>query len=301
MEAITSRHARKRYGQRIACDDISLTAHTGEIFGLLGPNGAGKSSFVKMVVDLVRPTSGTVRLFGAPPSSRAAKARMGFLPEGFRFHQWLTGEEVLRWHGKLYGLRGHALSQEIPRVLESVRLQGAERYTVGSYSKGMQQRLGLAVTLLPGPDLVVLDEPTSALDPIGRREVRELLVELRNSGIGVFLNSHLLSEVESVCDRVAFVRDGRIVESGVLSEILSRSVELELELGEHGPRAEELLRRFGSVRAAGSTLLVSGVDRMQVPELTRRLVAAGIDVYSVRPREESLEEVFVRLMGRGGE
>jgi ABC-2 type transport system ATP-binding protein len=298
MEAIETRSLSKQYGKRVACREMSLTVHPGEIFGLLGPNGAGKTSFVKMLADLVQPSGGEAFVFGEKPQSRAAKRRIAFLPEAFRFHQWLTGREVLRFHGRLYGLERSRVEDRIPSVLETVRLSGAEGYQVGSYSKGMQQRLGLAVTLLSEADIVMLDEPTSALDPIGRREVRELLAELRNRGMTVFLNSHLLSEVEMVSDRVAFVREGRIVQTGPLEEFLSRELEFEIELdGQDDGRARELLSGFGSVRAAREGVLtVSGIDRERIPDAIGTLAGAGLRIYAAGPRRRTLEDIFVEIM-----
>ena len=197
--------------------DLSLRVGAGEIFGFLGPNGAGKTTSIKMLLALIEPTSGTGQLLGAPLGDRAARARIGFLPEHFRFHDTLTATELLRFHGRLYGLRGAALDARIDWLLTRVDLLDAADRPVRGFSKGMLQRVGLAQALLNEPQLVFLDEPTSGLDPLGRLLVRGIIDELRADGVTVFLNSHLLGEVEATCDRVAFVKRGRIVAERRLS------------------------------------------------------------------------------------
>ena len=197
--------------------DLSLHVGAGEIFGFLGPNGAGKTTSIKMLLALVEPTSGTGHVLGAPLGDRAARARIGFLPEHFRFHDTLTATELLRFHGRLYGLRGVSLDARIDRLLTRVDLLDAADRPLRGYSKGMLQRVGLAQALLNEPQLVFLDEPTSGLDPLGRLLVRSIIDELRADRVTVFLNSHLLGEVEATCDRVAFVKRGRVVAERCLS------------------------------------------------------------------------------------
>lgn len=211
----------KMYGKKIGCSEICLSVGEGQIFGFLGPNGAGKSTLVKILVGLLFPTSGTAKILGRPLGDLEARRKTGFLPENFRYQDWLTGEELLSFHASLYGLSAQDKKSRIPAVLEQVGLSGKERQRVGTYSKGMQQRIGLACALLPDPELVFLDEPTSALDPLGRREVRQIILDLRRRGKTVFLNSHLLSEVEMICDQVAIIHKGRIISTGVLEEMLS--------------------------------------------------------------------------------
>ena len=200
---------RKQFGSTVAVADLSLHVGAGEIFGFLGPNGAGKTTSIKMLLALIEPTSGTGQLLGARLGDRAARARIGFLPEHFRFHDTLTATELLRFHGRLYGLRGLALDARVDQLLTRVDLVDAADRPVHGYSKGMLQRVGLAQALLNKPQLVFLDEPTSGLDPLGRLLVRGIIDELRADGVAVFLNSHLLGEVELTCDRVAFVKRGR--------------------------------------------------------------------------------------------
>ena len=205
VPAIATSSLRKDFGTRVALHDLTLAVQPGEVFGFLGPNGAGKTTAMKILLGLVRPTGGEALVFGRSPAEPAARRRVGYLPEHFRFQEWATGAELLDFHGRLAGLGGSELAGRIPELLERVGLAGRGGERVRRYSKGMTQRLGLALALLARPDLVLLDEPTSALDPVGRREVRELVRELAAGGVTVFLNSHLLTEVEAVCDRVAIV------------------------------------------------------------------------------------------------
>jgi ABC-2 type transport system ATP-binding protein len=218
---------RKQFGTKVAVADLSLEVFRGEAFGFLGPNGAGKTTSLKMLLGLVRPDAGTATVLGAPLGDRAARARVGFLPEHFRFHDCLTGREFLRFHGRLYGLRGLPLDARIDELLRRMDLADAADRAIGGYSKGMLQRIGLAQALINDPDLVFLDEPTSGLDPLGRRLVRDLIRELRERGTAVFLNSHLLGEVEATCDRVAFVKNGGIVGTMTMEEVRGRGGSLE--------------------------------------------------------------------------
>ena len=219
IDRVIETHAlRKQFGTTLAVADLSLHVGAGEIFGFLGPNGAGKTTSIKMLLALVEPTSGTGHVLGAPLGNRAVRARIGFLPEHFRFHDTLTATELLRFHGRLYGLRGVSLDARIDRLLTRVDLLDAADRPLRGYSKGMLQRVGLAQALLNEPRLVLLDEPTSGLDQLGRLLVRSIIDELRADDVTVFLNSHLLGEVEATCDRVAFVKRGRVVAERSLSE-----------------------------------------------------------------------------------
>src|SRR6185436_4102103 len=194
--AIEITHLHKAYGRKIALHDLDLTVQPGEVFGFLGPNGAGKTTTVKVLLGLVHPTRGEARIFGQPAGDPDARRRIGYLPENFRFHDWLTGADLLDFHCRLARLTAEERRERIPRVLDQVGLSGRGQDRVRGYSKGMTQRIGIAQAIIHEPDLVLLDEPTSALDPVGRREVRDLIHGLRARGMTVFLNSHLLSEVE---------------------------------------------------------------------------------------------------------
>lgn len=300
VPAVSGRGLRKRYGRQHAVEDVCLEVRRGEVVGLLGPNGAGKTSVIKMLLGLVRPDGGTVTLFGRPATDPAARARVGYLPELFRYQPWLRASEVLTLHVRLSGV--DVSHREQRACLGRVGLADRTGDRVGGFSKGMQQRLGLAVALVARPDFVVLDEPTSALDPLGRVDVRDIVLDLRARGIAVLLNSHLIGEVERVCDRVVILDRGRVAASGSLAELLGQR-ELRLELTEVSARAEALLASAGAVDRLGDWYTVAlpvDENRTTVPELVRDLALAGARVHAVEPGRVSLEE---RLLGilRDGE
>lgn len=288
----------KRYGRRVAVDGLTLHVDPGEVVGLLGPNGAGKTTTVKMLLGLVRPSSGSAALFGTPVSSPDARRRVGYLPEQFQFPAWMTGAALLDLHGRLAGLDPDVRRHHATAALELVGLSGREGDRVGSYSKGMQQRIGLAQALVGDPALVILDEPTSALDPIGRRDVREVVRNLRARGTAVVLNSHLLSEVEMVCDRMVIVDRGRVVRSGRLDELAGTALELRVRLARLDDRARDLLGGHGEVVAAeGQEALLLLDDAAGVADLAEELVRSGYRLLALVPLQRSLEEVFVELVG----
>ncbi|MEW6181745.1 MAG: ABC transporter ATP-binding protein [Bacillota bacterium] len=306
MAVLETKRLTKVYPSGGGCFEVSLAVEPGGVFGLLGPNGAGKSTFIKMLVGLLRPTGGEGRLLGLPLRSPAARRRVGYLPENFRYHDWLTARELLRFHGALHGLDSQEIRRRIPEILALVNLQGVENRLVRTFSKGMQQRLGLAVALLPGPRLLFLDEPTSALDPIGRKEIREIILRLRSEGTAVFLNSHLLTEVEQVCHRVAVIKKGRIMAQGSLDELLGGGLEVEMHVG---GVTEELLGRLAGIgdvsyREEGEQgdmqkLRMRVTDRERLPLLSETVVACGVKLYHLSPVRNSLEEVFMDLVGGG--
>ncbi|MBY3551925.1 ABC transporter ATP-binding protein [Modestobacter lapidis] len=285
---------RKRYRRRTAVEDVSLQVGRGEIVGLLGPNGAGKTTVIKMLLGLVRPDAGEAMLLGRQVADPAARARVGYLPELFRYQPWLTAAEVLALHGRLSGAGVPAAEQQA--CLSLVGLSGRDGDRVGGFSKGMQQRLGLAVALVARPEFVVLDEPTSALDPLGRADVRDIVLELRSRNVAVLLNSHLIGEVERVCDRVVVLDRGRVAASGTLAELLGQR-ELRLQLTELSPAARARLEATGHVEREGDWLTVAvpaDDDGTVAPDLVRDLVALGVRVHAVEPVRISLEE---RLLG----
>lgn len=296
MLAIDCAGVRKSYRSTVALQGVTLQVGRGDLFGFLGPNGAGKSTLVKILTGLVRPSAGRVGVLGGKPGEREIQRRVGYLPEHFRFPGWLTGRELLHFHARLSGVE--ADSQEL---LDLVGVGEAGDRRIGEYSKGMQQRLGLAQALVGRPDLVFLDEPTSALDPLGRLEVRDVLLHLKARGTTVFLNSHLLTEVEKVCDRVAVIDRGTIVQQGSLDQLL-QGPEARMRVG--GPAPEALARLREAARAAGlpqpayqeGLLSVAVSSAEQVPALVRLAVEAGLDVYEVGLDRRSLEETFVRLI-----
>ena len=295
---IETQGLRKQFGTTVAVSDLSLRVGEGEIFGFLGPNGAGKTTAIKMLLALVEPTSGTGRVLGAPLGDRAARARIGFLPEHFRFHETLTAIELLRFHGRLYGLRGVALNARVDRLLSRVDLVDAADRPLRGYSKGMLQRVGLAQALLNDPKLVFLDEPTSGLDPLGRLLVRGIIDELRADGATVFLNSHLLGEVEATCDRVVFVKRGQIIEERRLT---APTDELDVEIRVGGVTAEILngLSRFGTdiVQPRPDLIALRTETEGVVPAIVSWLVQQGVQIHAVQPRRKSLEDVFLDVMG----
>jgi len=267
------------------------------VFGFLGPNGAGKTTTVKILLGLVAPTSGEARLFGKPVRDAESRRRVGYLPENFRFHDWLTGSELLDLHARLSGVSRAERQRRIPDVLQLVGLGGRGDDRIRSYSKGMTQRIGLAQAIIHAPDLVLLDEPTSALDPVGRREVRDLIRSLRAQGMTVFLNSHLLSEVEMVCDRVAIVDRGRVVRSGRLEELLGGLSELRVTVDRIDAPLLELMARHGQVLEARGATVTLGVEDVEVAaRLSEALVRGGYCLYAMVPSHQSLEDVFVSLI-----
>lgn len=294
--AVEVEHLAKRFGDLTAVADLTLRVERGEIFGFLGPNGAGKTTSVKMLLGLTRPTAGMGRVLGRSLGDRAARAKIGYLPELFRYHDWLSAREELNFHAALAGIPPRERTREIDRVLDLVGLASRASDRIGTYSKGMQQRVGLAVALLGNPQLVVLDEPTSALDPIGRRDVRELLVALRESGAAVFLNSHLLSEVEQICTRVAIVDRGRVVAAGGIDDVISTRPRVRVCARANGTPLVGVLARFGDVTADGDAFTVTLSDAASIPELVRALVAAGAEVQTIAPVAGSLEQRFLEIV-----
>ncbi len=273
--ALAAHGLQKRYRSTTALAGVDLAVEEGQLVGLLGPNGAGKSTLVKIACGLVRPSAGAVEVCGAPAGSRAARAAVGYLAELVRFPGWARADEVLELHQRLTGSEGGPAERS--ELLEMVGLSDARERNVEAMSKGMQQRLGIAQALVGSPRLLLLDEPTSALDPVGRRTVRELLEELRRRGVSVLLNSHLLSEVELVCDRVAILVGGQIAAYGTPAE-LARPRGVEVETGDG-------LRTFPETA------------REDVPKIVADLVAGGEQVYGVRILASTLEDSYLEAVG----
>ena len=294
--AIRTRELTKRFGGIVALAGLTMTIPRGDVFGFLGPNGAGKTTAVKLLLGLTPPTSGDAEVLGAEIGDREALRRVGYLPELFRYQAWLTAREVLALHCELSGIDRAAWQREIEDALAVVGLSDRGSGRVGTFSKGMQQRLGLGVALLGAPELVVLDEPTSALDPVGRHDVREIIRALGERGTTVFLNSHLLSEVEQVCQRVAIVNRGRVVAEGTLDELLGGDT-VRIRAAGLDRTARQGLSGYGQVDHEGEWLIVRGIDNERVPELVADIVRLGGRVYAVEPRHESLEDRFMRLLG----
>ena len=287
----------KRFGDTIAVNSLSLTVQRGEVFGFLGPNGAGKTTVVKLLLGLARPTGGEALVLGAPLGDREARRHIGYLPELFRFQALLSAREVLRLHCRLLALPKATWAQEESSALSTVGLSSRGDDRVGTFSKGMQQRLGLGVALLGSPALVVLDEPTSALDPVGRHDVRGIIRDLRERGTTVFLNTHLLEEAEHVCDRVAVIDRGKAIATGSLDELLGRHSRVRLKVEGLEEDWWRGLGRFGHWQRQDEWLLLDGVDPARIAELVAHVVALGGQVQAVIPEHQSLEARFLELLG----
>lgn len=298
--AIRASHLRKQFGEKIAVADLTLDVQRGEVFGFLGPNGAGKTTSVKMLLSLTRPTSGEGMLLGRPLGDRASRARVGYLPEHFRFHEWLRAYEFLDFHGRLYGMGVAERAKAIPRLLHLVGLQDRAETKLSAFSKGMIQRIGLAQAILNRPEIVFLDEPTSGLDPLGRKLVRDIIGRVRDEGTAVFLNSHLLSEVEQTCDRVAFIREGTILQVSTLSDFDVEAFEVVVRVGQVSPALLAGLAAYnGGVEPQqfGGRILLTVSDEQQLPALAEWLTAQGTGLYEMTPRRLSLEDRFLRIVG----
>ena len=295
--AVQLDHVTKRYGAVTALDDLTLSVQDG-VFGFLGPNGAGKTTAVKILLGLTRPTNGSGSLAGGPFGSKESLGRIGYLPELFRYQSWLSAREVLALHCELDGIDRARWPDEIERTLATVGLADRGQSRVGTFSKGMQQRLGLGVALLGDPAVVLLDEPTSALDPVGRFDVREIIRTLREKGTVVFLNSHLLSEVEQICDAVAIIDRGKVVAQGRLADLLRTSA-VRVRATGLSREGRAALAQFGEVDdGPDGVILVRGIEHDRIPELVGAVVGAGARVYAVEPQQETLEERFLRLLGQ---
>jgi ABC-2 type transport system ATP-binding protein len=286
----------KRYRRTVALAGLTMTVPRGEVFGFLGPNGAGKTTAVKLLLGLVAPTAGEAWVLGRPVGDLATRRRIGYLPELFRYQPWLSAREVLAFHCELSRLPRAAWREEIAQAFATVGLEERADDRVGTFSKGMQQRLGLGAALLGRPELIFLDEPTSALDPVGRHDVRQVIHRLRDAGSAVFLNSHLLTEVEMVCDRVAMVDHGRVIATGTLDELLGGEA-VRVRVTGLAPAQRGSLSTFGELDDDGEWITVRGLPPERVPELVAHVVGLGGRVYAVEPRHQTLEDRFLQLLG----
>jgi ABC-2 type transport system ATP-binding protein len=297
VPAIEVTDLRMRYRTVEALAGLTMTVGRGEVFGFLGPNGAGKTTTVKLLLGLARPTGGSGKVLDAPLGDLQSRRKIGYLPELFRYQPWLKAREVLNLHADLMGLPGPQRGKALDDVLELVGLTDRANDLVGRFSKGMQQRLGLGVALLGEPALVILDEPTSALDPLGRIDVRTIVRTAAARGAAVFLNSHLLSEVEQVCDRVGIIDHGRVVASGSLDDVLGQS-ETQVRVTGLKPTDLAAIEPFGPPTLDGDRLSVRPMDAGRTHELVAQLVRMGAQVHDVRSGRGSLEQRFLELVAR---
>ena len=316
--AIETNHLHKTYGGKVAVSDLTLQVKPGEVFGFLGPNGAGKTTSIKMLLSLVTPTSGDGTILGAPLGDAAIRAQIGYLPEHFRFHTWLKAWEFLDFHGKMFGIERSRRREIIPDLLELVGLGDRIHTKLAAFSKGMTQRIGLAQALMNDPKLVLLDEPTSGLDPLGRKLMRDIIDGLRNEGTAVFINSHLLSEIEQTCDRVAFIREGTVLEVNDMSTLNQAKTRIVLRTGAHSPDLVDALDQFSdhievdrsvaTPLANGHIVLTTDLEAgdSQPRHLARRQWASNL---RTKPQTDYPRRTiysghqwgkWIRVIGRGG-
>jgi ABC-2 type transport system ATP-binding protein len=301
--AIEFREVTKIYRRRLRAIEIpaltnaSFEVHQGEICAFLGPNGAGKTTSINLLMGFFYADYGEIRVLGYEPGDVRAKRQIGFLPENFAFYKYLNADRLLRFHRALSGGERSQPASVIPELLAKVKLTGYEKLKIGKYSRGMVQRLGVAQALLSDPQLLVLDEPTSGLDPAGRKDVRDLLSALRAQRKTVFLSSHLLSEVEQVCDRAIFISKGRVVKAGRIQELLEVADRVEILANGMTVEIEQRVQEAGGtvVRNDHGVVLILNVAHKR--EIAERLWASGLDVIHIVPVRSSLEELYMKTVG----
>lgn len=295
--AIEVHQLTKDYPNVRALDSLSLEVRQGECFGLLGPNGAGKTTLIKILLDLLSPTSGSAKILNQSVKNEKTRERVGYLPERVRIHGFLKGAEFLDYQGKLYGMTQDYRKKRVEECLKLVGMYEERVRKVGEYSKGMAQRIGLAQALLNEPELLLLDEPAAGLDPISNKEFRDILLNLKDSGVTIFINSHLLSEIEMICDRVAILHRGRLVKTGSKEELTAKgeSVELKVE-GIHDVLLEKLREMSIQLQREGNTITLSPKDSHTISTIPEIVINHGGKLLSLTTRIESLEDIFYRLI-----
>jgi ABC-2 type transport system ATP-binding protein len=305
MDVIETHHLKKIFSSGLlnridvrALDDVSILVHRGEIFGLLGPNGAGKTTFVRILLGIIFPTSGDASIFGKPVSHYRIKQKIGFLPENHRYPMHFSGEGVLRYFGTLSGIDRTALSKRIDELLHLVNMNQWRRIKLRKYSKGMLQRIGLAQALINEPDLIFLDEPTDGVDPIGRKEIRDVLKRLRDKGKTIFLNSHLLSEVEIISDRVAILKKGKVIKCGIIDEFttVANDYEIEYDGSLHNGLIQKIKAIDNSSRIDEGRLYIASESKENVNSILDALRSEGVFVKSMSQRKSTLEDSFINLI-----
>ena len=297
--AISTQNLRKVFGDKIAVRGLTLDVCCGEVFGFLGPNGAGKSTSLKMLLGLATPTSGYAEVLGRPIGHAETRQKVGFLPEHFRFYEWMTATELLHLHGRLYGLSVVRLRKRVPEMLETVGLTSHRDKQLRHFSKGMLQRIGLAQALINDPEVLFLDEPTSGLDPVGRKLVRDLIKIQRERGTTVFLNSHLLGEVEAISDRVAFIKAGEVIELREMSSFDEERVRVIAQVRNAcGNALAGLAVWANEIALAGETLRMKLHSAEMAPLALRHLINSGAEVSEFTLSRMSLEDRFMQILGR---
>jgi ABC-2 type transport system ATP-binding protein len=300
---ILVRNLRKRYGAslfgrggQLALDDVSITVGRGQVFGLLGPNGAGKTTLVKILLGLVKRYEGEAEIFGLRPADPDSRRKAGYLPEAHRLPGYLTGRQMLRLFARMSGMQSSEVDDRMQQLLARVGMSEAADKKISQYSKGMQQRIGLAQALIHQPELVFLDEPTDGVEPVGRMAIRELVAELRAQGVTLFLNSHLLMEVELMCDRAVIMSHGRILREGTMAELTPRTGAVHFGLAGTPPDLPVILTGLGQglrIEEGGFEL---GLNDDEIDRVIDRLRSRGVSIRSVTPRKQSLEEAFIGLV-----
>jgi ABC-2 type transport system ATP-binding protein len=302
-DALDVRGVSKMYGRKVrALIDVSIRVRRGEVFGLLGPNGAGKSTLVKILTTVIRPSTASGHVLGRPIGDKPTLARLGYLPEHHRFPEYLTGRQVVEFYGALAGVPARERRLKAGELIEFVGMKDWADRKVGQYSKGMRQRIGLAQAMVNNPDLIILDEPTDGVDPVGRREIREMVLSMRGQGRAVFINSHLLSELELVCDRVAILVKGKVAAQGTIAELTDHRRRYEIEV--EGGGDEGLVAIAGEAGLSGrivqGVLIVPTAEPAAIQPLLDKLRARGRVIAAVRPVRPSLEDLFMEAVSSGG-
>ncbi len=302
FRGVSKAYRRRLRGARVpALSDVTFEVAQGEVCAFLGPNGAGKTTSISILMGFLYPDFGEAQVLGCAPGDIRAKQKIGFLPENFAFHKYMTAEKLLRFHLKLAGRGVKGSDALISSLLSKVKLDTYRDLKIGKYSRGMVQRLGLAQALLDDPQLLILDEPTSGLDPAGRKEVRDLILALKSEGKTIFLSSHILSEVEQICDRVIIINRGQMVREGPIAGMLGHGDGVEIVVDRLPEDLEPaVVEREGVIeRSAQRTKIL--LKAVQKREMAERLWAAGCDVVSINPVRNSLEDLFLQLVGEGGQ
>ncbi len=290
-------HLTKDYTSVRALDDLSLEVIQGECFGLLGPNGAGKTTLIKILLNLIASSSGTASIFNQPVSRDSIREKIGYLPEKVRMYGFLTGREFLDYQGKLYGMKHGQRKKQVEACLKTVGMYEDRSRKIGEYSKGMVQRIGLAQALLNSPELLLLDEPAAGLDPISNKEMRDILLKLKEKGVTIFINSHLLSEVEMVCDRVAILHRGRLVRTGTKQELTSKGEVIQFTLeGISDSLIEKIQEIATQVKVEGNCITINPKDSTTISAIPEIIINQGGKLLSLNSRMESLEDIFLRLI-----